>query len=300
MGKAFATEATLGALVLATAGVAASLVLFISLVGGFVSFCPLYMVVHAMNLTLIPALKRLSRQNTGQLLASLQAAGWYLIGKPAASPVEDRWKVVGFVTTLLVSIVIFQWIYVEAEPCRAAAGSGPTPQQVLAAYQAESQQDIPDDADDPRQGLADAPVRIVVFSSFQCQGCRKFSYELSHILEHYVGQITVRFKHYPLGKACNPRLRIDKHPQDCSAAWAAEAARRQGRFWPFHDALFGADLKASAQDNFAQPARKSDSICLVSTPNVMTKRRGARSRPTFAWASRSFRQCTSTVGASGT
>jgi protein-disulfide isomerase len=43
-----------------------------------------------------------------------------------------------------------------------------------------------------------------------------------------------------LGKACNPGIRFDLHPLSCDAACAAEAARQQGKFWEYHDALFAA------------------------------------------------------------
>jgi protein-disulfide isomerase len=43
---------------------------------------------------------------------------------------------------------------------------------------------------------------------------------------------------------CNPNLTVDKHPGSCGMAWAAEAARRQGRFWVFYDVLFSLNLDA--------------------------------------------------------
>ena len=46
------------------------------------------------------------------------------------------------------------------------------------------------------------------------------------------------FKHDPLGKECNVGVRFDLHPLSCGAAYAAEAARRQGKFWEYYDALF--------------------------------------------------------------
>ncbi len=52
------------------------------------------------------------------------------------------------------------------------------------------------------------------------------------------------FRHYPLGTACNLALQVDRHPRSCQAAWAAEAARRQGEFWAFHDGLFASNLNA--------------------------------------------------------
>ncbi len=40
-------------------------------------------------------------------------------------------------------------------------------------------------------------------------------------------------------------MNVDRHPRACEAARAAEAARRQGKFWPFHDGLYASELDAS-------------------------------------------------------
>ena len=77
---------------------------------------------------------------------------------------------VGFVTVALVAIVLYQWVLVESERRVAAPATALNPQQVLAAYASTPKQDVPIDARDPRLGPADAPVRLVVFSSFVWQG----------------------------------------------------------------------------------------------------------------------------------
>jgi protein-disulfide isomerase len=46
------------------------------------------------------------------------------------------------------------------------------------------------------------------------------------------------FKHYPLGTACNAGLSRDIHPHSCEAAVGTQCARRQGKFWEFHDHTF--------------------------------------------------------------
>ena len=42
--------------------------------------------------------------------------------------------------------------------------------------------------------------------------------------------------------ACNSAVGEDMHPRACEAATAAEAAREQGKFWEFHDALYTINL----------------------------------------------------------
>ena len=51
-------------------------------------------------------------------------------------------------------------------------------------------------------------------------------------------------------------MKINLHSRACEAAYAAEAARKQGKFWPYHDKLFAADLRLVAF-TFSSLARAS-------------------------------------------
>ena len=87
------------------------------------------------------------------------------------------------------------------------------------------------DADDPLAlGRVDAPVVVVEFGDFQCPFCRLFAQrDEPALLQRYVdsGQVRLEWRDYAyLG------------PESVTAAVAARAAGRQGRFWPFHDALY--------------------------------------------------------------
>jgi protein-disulfide isomerase len=80
--------------------------------------------------------------------------------------------------------------------------------------------------------------------------------EIDRFVKGSRGKVQVIFKHFPLCKDCNPSLAENHHPLACGAACAAEAARRQGKFWDFHDALFAADLN-SEQVSLEGIARQS-------------------------------------------
>ncbi|MFB3820296.1 MAG: DsbA family protein [Candidatus Methylomirabilales bacterium] len=101
----------------------------------------------------------------------------------------------------------------------------------------------------PSKGSAGAPVTIVEFSDFQCSYCRKFWREtLPRLDEKYLQTGKARFVYRHLAILGPPSVR---------AAMASECAHDQGKFWPYHDRLFGtagplgfsADrLKRSAQE----------------------------------------------------
>lgn len=86
--------------------------------------------------------------------------------------------------------------------------------------------------DDPVLGNVDAPVVLVEFGDFQCPFCKKFHEEArKEILEKYVetGKVKIVYRDFPLENI---------HPAARPAAEAAECADEQGKFWPYHDALY--------------------------------------------------------------
>jgi protein-disulfide isomerase len=98
-------------------------------------------------------------------------------------------------------------------------------------------------ADRPTKGPATAPVEMIEFSDFQCPFCERAFPTLARVLNDYGDKIHFVYRHFPL----------NGHPQARPAAEAAACAAEQGKFWPYHDRLFGdqsklgdADLKKSA------------------------------------------------------
>ncbi|MCL4435571.1 MAG: DsbA family protein [Thaumarchaeota archaeon] len=85
----------------------------------------------------------------------------------------------------------------------------------------------------PSLGDLNAPVTIVEFSDFQCPFCASFFNEtLPQIQKDYIdtGRIRLVYKNFPITKI---------HPYAEKAAEAAECAKEQGKFWEYHDLLFG-------------------------------------------------------------
>jgi protein-disulfide isomerase len=81
----------------------------------------------------------------------------------------------------------------------------------------------------PVRGPADAWITIVEFSDFQCPYCATVQTTLATVLLEYGADVRVVFKNYPLAMHSHAR----------TTAIAAECAHAQGRFWQFHDLVFG-------------------------------------------------------------
>lgn len=105
-------------------------------------------------------------------------------------------------------------------------------------YRAAHRFQIPILRDDPALGSSSAPVQLVVFSSFQCPGCRTFARVAHRLSQQFPNSMQIVFKNYPLGKECNPDLVREMQPRACAVAFAAEAANQQGEFWQYHDGIF--------------------------------------------------------------
>jgi protein-disulfide isomerase len=91
-----------------------------------------------------------------------------------------------------------------------------------------------------RLGPADAPIRLVVFSDFQCPDCRRFEQQVRSVFAERT-DMSVSHKHHPFCSDCNPFVKRNMHPNACWAARAAEAAgmlRGNDGFWHMHRWLF--------------------------------------------------------------
>ncbi len=92
----------------------------------------------------------------------------------------------------------------------------------------------------PLKGPADAPIVVVEYSDFLCPYCRAIAGAFRDFIPQAQGRASVRFKHYPLDKACTPSLNQTIHPGACLLAKGAICANAQGRFWEYHDKVFSA------------------------------------------------------------
>src|SRR5258708_1226772 len=75
-------------------------------------------------------------------------------------------------------------------------------------------------------GPKDAPVTLEEFGDFQCPPCGKLSEPINQLQKKY--NLRVIFRQFPLPMHANAK----------EAAFASEAAARQGRFWQMPDLLY--------------------------------------------------------------
>ncbi len=89
-------------------------------------------------------------------------------------------------------------------------------------------------------GPKKCPVRIVMFTDYQCPDCRIFEGQVMDIVQGR-SDVSLSVKHFPFCTDCNPYAGRTLHPNACWAARAAETAGllygNEG-FWKMHRWLF--------------------------------------------------------------
>ena len=91
-----------------------------------------------------------------------------------------------------------------------------------------------------RLGPEAAPIRLVIFSDYQCEDC---GYIEDDIFAFFVQRddMSISVKQYPMCTDCNANVGVNLHPNAC---WAARAAETAGilygndAFWQIHEWLF--------------------------------------------------------------
>ena len=90
----------------------------------------------------------------------------------------------------------------------------------------------------PTRGPKNAPIKVVLFSDFQCPFCGRVEPSITELEKAYPGKVSVTWKNFPLSFHNNAK----------PAAEAALAANEQGKFWQMHDILFKNQQALSAAD----------------------------------------------------
>ena len=104
------------------------------------------------------------------------------------------------------------------------------------------------------KGPADAPLTIIEFSDFECPACAMAFRDLHDLARQHPELVRLVFHHFPLDSECNPNVPTRRHRSACQAAIAAECAARAGKFWEYHDLLFGAQDRFGRDDLIAKAA----------------------------------------------
>ncbi|MEK7493920.1 MAG: thioredoxin domain-containing protein [Patescibacteria group bacterium] len=100
------------------------------------------------------------------------------------------------------------------------------------------------------KGARDAKTILIEYSDFQCPACAAYQPFVKQLAQDFEGTIAIAYRHFPL----------KQHKHAALAAYAAEAAGKQGKFWEMHDMIFETQKewssKNDARDTFIGYAEK--------------------------------------------
>src|SRR5690606_2939464 len=82
----------------------------------------------------------------------------------------------------------------------------------------------------------DAPIRISVFSDFQCPYCKYGSESIEFAIKGIEDKVSVQYFFFPLDNTCNHNVSGSFHPYACRAAYLA--ACDATKFKSIHDEIF--------------------------------------------------------------
>ncbi|MEC7984093.1 MAG: thioredoxin domain-containing protein [Myxococcota bacterium] len=94
------------------------------------------------------------------------------------------------------------------------------------------------DGSEPVYGSPSAPYTVVEFADFQCPHCALTTPEVKKVISRHKGVAKLVYKHYPLSSICNPNISGLFHENACIAAYAADCAQEQGKFWDMTKLIF--------------------------------------------------------------
>lgn len=82
-----------------------------------------------------------------------------------------------------------------------------------------------------------APIKMVIFSDFECPACKALSDVVPLLVTRYAGKIDIQYFYYPLDSSCNPSMDRPLHQYACKAAYAT-TCMPTADFAKAHDEIF--------------------------------------------------------------
>ena len=89
------------------------------------------------------------------------------------------------------------------------------------------------------KGARDAKTIFIDYSDFQCPACAAYQPLVKQLAQDFEGKLAITYRHFPLPQHKHAKL----------AAYASEAAGKQGKFWEMHDTIFETQKEWSSKND---------------------------------------------------
>jgi protein-disulfide isomerase/uncharacterized membrane protein len=89
-----------------------------------------------------------------------------------------------------------------------------------------------------------APLRLTIFSDFQCPFCKIVAEQMPKLIRRYKDKLAIQYMFYPLDSSCNSSVKHKMHDRACQAAMIS--ACKPDIFVTVHDEIFANQDKLSS------------------------------------------------------
>jgi predicted DsbA family dithiol-disulfide isomerase/uncharacterized membrane protein len=193
----------------------------------------------------------------------------FLLWKYGINTWKPDFKVTGAWGALVVIGAFFMYQHTSSkEDVRSKLNTSIVEQYRKLAFLGEPTEESPYKIYMATEKFADAPIRISVFSDFECPFCKVVADQMPELIRRYPKQINIQYFFYPLDAKCNSNVKSRFHENACDAAYIAACDEK--KFAEVHDEIFAQqeNLKSGA---IAEIARKSSLESCLSNEEVKNK-----------------------------
>jgi protein-disulfide isomerase/uncharacterized membrane protein len=90
----------------------------------------------------------------------------------------------------------------------------------------------------------EAPIRMTIFSDFECPFCKVVAEQVHELIRRYPKQMAIQYMFFPLDNKCNANVKSSFHKNACDAAMLAACDEK--KFAEVHDEIFAGQEKLGA------------------------------------------------------
>lgn len=132
-------------------------------------------------------------------------------------------------------------------------------QDFLKAYEKEPRVDLGNPVAGFR-GASEAKFVIHEFADPLCPYCSLMGKKLKDFVSKNPNKVKVIYRHFPLDKNCNSKMKQQLHAGACELSFAMQCAHQQNRFFDMHDAIFAEQATWAKQANLADLSQLAKSL----------------------------------------
>lgn len=185
----------------------------------------------------------------------LSGIAFFLLWKKGINTWVPDFKVAGMWAVLLIGgSAIFYMTTKEKEDVNVKLNASIVSQFASLADNGDPDVESPYKIHKATEKFADAPIRISVFSDFQCPFCKMVAEQMPELVRRYPGKINVQYMFYPLDSKCNSNLKGRMHEAACDAAFLSACSPE--KFPELHDEIFENQGKLGEGSTLTDLAKK--------------------------------------------